>query len=204
MTRTLHFSPRIAIEKTFYDPSSETSSSRLLDLYQSQALLNFWRSLIPPEEHIYISHDSLGSVYGLKIEPKASPEGNWHVDEHRYSCVFMLQKPTGGGYFQHSKFSNAWLHKTDQNWDRWNDIDLLISGKSDLATFPVHEVRANDGDVYCFFGNEEIHNIVDVEGEIDRIVTVFTYSNVEGFSHSGHVHDKNEWERRDEKEPDCV
>jgi len=98
-------------------PPDPLECSRILSLYQSPSLLEFWRSILKDlNQEIFLSNDPLGSVYGLIIPPGGSPgsvvsfflclslshlfvwalEGNWHVDEHSFSCVFMLQKPTEG------------------------------------------------------------------------------------------------------------
>jgi len=81
-------------------------------------------------------------------------------------------------------------------------MELLLSGKAipgdPSSPFPIYEIFPNDGDVYCFFGNEEMHNIVDVGGARDRRVVVFAYSSGPVFTHSGRV--KRTWIQPEEEE----
>ncbi len=64
---------------------------------------------------------------------------------------------------------------------------------ADPSPFPVYSIAASAGDAYCFYGDEEIHNIGNVEGDVDRIVVVFAYSDREDFQHNEEINSKNDW-----------
>uniref|UniRef100_A0A7S4KSA9 Fe2OG dioxygenase domain-containing protein n=1 Tax=Paramoeba aestuarina TaxID=180227 RepID=A0A7S4KSA9_9EUKA len=224
MQRSLFFASRSRFEKTLCnnDLSDEhlKSCSTVLSLYSSPVVFNFFSKIVEKSRisrDIYVSNDHLGSVYALKIPPGGVPEKTWHFDEHSFSCVLMLQKPATGGDFRHARFPTAWNHFTDPSWSAWDSINDLLQKTNEEVILegedqqeerglqpPVYEVNAQEGDAYCFFGDEELHDITQVGGERDRIVVVFAYTGNKHFVHSGNVHENNDWDNNKKASPsDC-
>jgi len=179
--------------------------SEILGLYYSLPLLSFWRLIINElhgsssnlkhtlRRQIYLSHDEFDSVYGLRI---SRGERSWHFNEHAFTCVLMLQRSQGES-LQRAKFRKAWDHKSDPSWDQWPIINafLNLNLENNPSSFPSFSVEANEGDVYCFYSDEELFTFGSVAGDAHRLAVVFSYADREGFQLSHKVNEKKQLER---------
>ena len=67
-----------------------------------------------------------------------------------------------------------------------NDIESLI-----------HTLDAPENSMYCFFGNQTLHDITKVHSNDLRAALVMTYANDPNFQHSGSVRSLNDWSKKD-------
>lgn len=115
---------------------------------------------------------------------------------HRFSCVWMLQKALhNSGEFQYVRYSPIKHESENGTHFEW-DFDLMhgINMKNEeLLRIHKKSISVNNGDVYCFEGNVTMHETTRIIGEVDRIVFVTAYHELENFSHDGIVNDNNKW-----------
>jgi len=171
-------------------------SQVFIDLYNYKPVLELFRKILLKHTYqsLYLSADFEGSIYGLVgIEGDI---GGQHLDQHPFSCVWMLQKPLhNSGEFQYVRYSPVKYESKNGTSFEW-DFDLMhqINIKNEDAIRNHRKaISVQNGDVYCFEGNVTMHETTQIKGEIDRILFVTAYHELEGFQHTGAVNDNNKW-----------
>ena len=177
-----------------YDKLSKTGP--LLKLYHSECFKNFLQQVLNLDS-LYHLEDPVGSAY-INICPNGSII-NWHFDEVRiirkaighiifvlYQAVFtvtmMLQKPDAGGVFRKTK--DKIRKKGAEDDDLYKKIEEIVTG-ADVKCLETQIFEP--GTLRIFNGSQCLHQVSKVEGEKDRLVVVFCYSNVPGVRNSPQV-----------------
>ena len=160
-------------------------TSHMLSLYTYAPLVSFWRRIANDSE-LYPSSDEAGSFYGFYGQPQ--DWFSWHFDESPFSCIYMIDKPQRGGSMRYIVMDNP-LKTPGAGWD---ELGTVLTDEAQVAD-RVRSMDVEEGDVYCIFGNQTLHEITKIEGDKDRSVFVMTYGNTPDFEHTDNVHNLNQW-----------
>lgn len=182
LENSMEFVSRLDIEKFI---SNNDDESHMISLYNYPPLLQFWRAVMNTTE-LYMSKDEAGSVYGFYGKP--NDWFSWHFDESPFSCIYMIAKPEQGGFMRYIVMDNPLKQKGVE----WDELGIVLT-KEDEVKERIITVNVNEGDVYCIFGNQTLHEITKVGGNKDRSVFVMTYGNSPNFQHTDNVHNLNQW-----------
>ncbi|MBW4710698.1 2OG-Fe(II) oxygenase [Roseobacter sp. YSTF-M11] len=96
------------------------------------------------------------------------PDGwglNWHFDRSQFTTTLLLQAPLAGGDFVYRSDLRT---QDDPNYD---GVAALLRGKDEK----VRSFKAEAGTLNVFKGRNTAHRVTPVEGEVPRIIAVFTY-----------------------------
>eukprot|EP01084_Bolivina_argentea_P138684 244104_1 len=127
---------------------------------------------------LYLSQDKYGSMYSVIAQP--SQHGNWHYDQHPFSCVYMINKPTNGGIFKYLSLTQPASNNDTKYWH----LLKLILNKSKSVEHLMSTIEVDEGGLYCFTGNSILHHATKVEGSTSRAVLVMTYATQHHFNHN--------------------
>ena len=115
----------------------------------------------------------------------------------RFSCVWMLQKALyNSGEFQYVRYSPIKHESQNGTYFEW-DFDLMhqinVGNEEMIRNHRKAVINVNNGDVYCFEGNVTMHENTPIIGEVDRVVLVTAYHELENFKHTGNLNDIGYW-----------
>lgn len=160
-------------------------------LYAYPPLLTFIQAIVlksgffnTTNGNLYLSTDREGAIYSLIADP--NDKGSWHYDQHPFSCVWMIHKPSKGGVFEMIQLEPTPEIMSDPNDEYWNILqsvwDENESIKANISTIEVRE-----GGLYCFQGNISLHQVTKVDGNKRRGVVVTAYATEKEFQHSDDI-----------------
>ena len=90
---------------------------------------------------------------------------NWHFDRSEFTTTLLLQAPEQGGDFQYRQDLRS---DNDPNYE---GVARLLRGEdSEVSTLTL-----GAGDLNVFKGKNTAHRVTPPQGELDRMVAVFTY-----------------------------
>lgn len=142
----------------------------LLSLYTSDSFREFLRGVLD-QPSLHRLADPLGACSINIFQP--GDKHSWHFDESSHSVTIMLQKPTRGGLFRHTKpirkvgsEDDALFSKISEHVDRTQDTAATLEFEA--------------GTLSIFAGSRSLHEVTEVEGEMTRLVAVLCYSTKEG------------------------
>jgi len=95
---------------------------------------------------------------------------NWHFDRCEFTTTLLLQAPTSGGEFQYRSDLRS---ETDPNYA--SVARLLTDRDPEVKTLPLAP-----GTLNMFKGRYTAHRVTPVEGELERIIAVFSYYETPG------------------------
>lgn len=90
---------------------------------------------------------------------------NWHFDRSEFTTTLLLQAADGGGHFE---------YRTDlrtENDPNYEGVVRLFNGEDDQ----VRHIKLDAGTLNVFRGKNTLHRVTPVEGNRERIITVFSY-----------------------------
>ncbi|AXI48750.1 2OG-Fe(II) oxygenase [Sulfitobacter sp. SK012] len=89
---------------------------------------------------------------------------NWHFDRSEFTTTLLLQAPQEGGGFEYAR-----------NLRR--DDDPNYAGVTDLLTGKLTptQMHVTPGTLNVFRGKNTAHRVTPVAGDIERVITVFTF-----------------------------
>lgn len=90
---------------------------------------------------------------------------NWHFDRAEFTTTLLLQAPRGGGEFE---YRSQLRSDTDPNYA---GVAALLEGR-DAA---VQRMRLKAGTLNVFRGKNTAHRVTPVQGEVDRMIAVYSY-----------------------------
>ena len=122
---------------------------------------------------------------------------------YRFSCVWLLQKPLyNSGEFRYTRYSPI-KHESENGTNYEWDFDLMHAVNIKDETVLTKHLKAitpvNNGDVYCFEGNITMHETTQIVGDVDRVIFVTAYSEINNFQHTGNVNENNKWGKHNNK-----
>mmetsp|Transcript_84334 Transcript_84334/g.103339 ORF Transcript_84334/g.103339 Transcript_84334/m.103339 type:complete len:307 (-) Transcript_84334:6-926(-) len=159
------------------------------NIYQSKYLLEFIEQVLIESKRfhddfkLYHSNDREGAIYSLIEE--INDYGSWHYDEHPISCVYMIHKTNKGGNFEY-----VYKDILSRNNMDWNIVGN-IQNRSPYTEHYINELNVNEGDMYCFLGNETLHQVSKNSGNHIRTVIVMAYATSANFIHTENILDIN-------------
>ena len=102
-----------------------------------------------------------------RVNVMAYAEGqtlNWHFDRSEFTTTLLLQAPRDGGAFEYDQDLRS---ETDPNYD--GVADLLEGRRCPVS------MLLEPGTLNIFKGKNTAHRVTTVEGDVDRIIAVFSY-----------------------------
>ena len=188
---------------------TDSNSNLFLDLYNSTSLYQFLSDITTVD--IYPSTDNHGSIYGLI--GFNDDVGNWHFDEHPFSCVWMIRQAQKGGDLRYVNFNPEKIENENENengdkhswsWD-YELLSKILNNDAQAVSENVNTIYAQSGDVYCFWGNVSLHGFEKIEDDsghpMPRQVFVTAFSTEAQFKHSSNVHECNDWKGSGDSNP---
>ena len=140
-------------------------------VYEWQPLLEFLAATMDKSQ-LYPMADPLA-----RINVMAYYEGemlNWHFDRSEFTTTLLLQAPHAGGAFQYRSDLRSDL---DPNYE---GVGRLLAGDDP----DVVSLALAPGTLNVFRGRNTAHRVSAVEGDLPRIVAVFSYYETPGVSFS--------------------
>lgn len=134
----------------------------LIDLYEWEPFRDFLANVMDKTK-LYVMPDQLACVNVMAY--RNGEALNWHFDRSEFTTTLLLQEPTNGGHFE---------YRTDLRRDddpNHNGIVRLLDGQDD----EIRQLRLSAGTLNVFRGKNTLHRVTPVEGNEERIVTVFSY-----------------------------
>lgn len=119
--------------------------------------------------------DPLAAVNVLVYPPGA--QTGWHFDNAHFVVTLMLQPAQSGGRYEYAPFIRA---PGDENYPA---IEAVLDG--DARTVRALEQRV--GDLVVFQGRYTLHRVTAVEGDVARLVAVFSYDVEPGTTLTAHT-----------------
>eukprot|EP01084_Bolivina_argentea_P182247 314664_1 len=163
-------------------------SQIIIDMFEYEPLLNFLKEIMVQSgkfNDLYLSNDTDGSVYVYLYNN--GNFGEWHFDEHPFTCVYMIIKPDIGGRYRYYYDDTMNKHKHNASWDV---IGQILNNETYAMQQYVNAVDRNEGDMICHMGNITFHqteqsfnNVVNNQYDIVRAIMVFSYADYDGFVH---------------------
>jgi hypothetical protein len=112
---------------------------------------------------LYTMDDPLARVNAMNY---AEGQGlNWHFDRSEFTTTLLLQAPRAGGLFEYrSDLRTA----EDPNYD---GVARLLRGQDP----ELKAITLAPGTLNVFRGKNTAHRVTPVEGDVDRIIAVFSF-----------------------------
>ena len=147
-------------------------NSSLRSLYSAPLFQDFLCAVLG-ETKIYPYADTLSSI-NVHYASEGQELG-WHFDNSTFATTLLLQKPEGGGEFQ---YIGAMQFKENGERD-YDSVGALLRGnpKEDPIT-----VAIEPGSLVLFRGQNAIHRVTPVAGDITRVLVVFAYNTEPGIA----------------------
>ncbi|MGU7781993.1 HalD/BesD family halogenase [Burkholderia sp. PU8-34] len=152
--------------------ADQIPNSVIASIYAYEPLVRFLAATMR-KENLYLMDDPLA-----KINVMSYREGealNWHFDRSEFTTTLLLQEPMQGGEFEYRTDLRS---DSDPNYD---GVAALLEGRDPR----VQSIRLKAGTLNVFRGKNTAHRVTPVEGERDRMVTVFSYYEKPGVTFHG-------------------
>eukprot|EP01084_Bolivina_argentea_P168161 291691_1 len=214
--------PRNVLGNLKVSSVAHSDLSQIFDaIYRNDRFLEFIKTIVTKTnlysdnwsvyQNLYRSNDPDGANYVFLY--RNNEGGEWHVDHAPFSCVLMIFKPEFGGKLYHFPTRPKKIIEENRIWHEWNwdVIKRVFQNDTDTIKEYAVEIDINEGDLYCFKGNETIHatqysygrNIHFEEEDVIRAIYVMTYADYDGFVHYAHVSELNAWNKHKTNEKHC-
>lgn len=95
---------------------------------------------------------------------------NWHFDRAQFTNTLLLQRPDAGGSFELRHGLRSADHVD-------HDGIAAVAAGTDTA---VQRRDVEPGTLNVFAGHDIVHRVEPVQGAVDRLIAVFSYSETEG------------------------
>jgi hypothetical protein len=112
---------------------------------------------------LYTMDDPLGRV---NIQASRAGEAlNWHFDRSEFTTTILLQSPEIGGELEYRRDLRT---ADDPNHD---GVAAALRGEDPL----LRKVKLKEGALNVFRGVHTLHRVVQVQGPVERIVSIFSF-----------------------------
>ena len=136
--------------------------SSVARIYEWRPLIDFLAAAME-KPRLYPMADPLGRVNVMAYRP--GERLNWHFDRAEFTVTLLLQAPDAGGVFQ---YRSGLRSEADPNYE---GVARLLAGRDgQVQTLPLAP-----GTLNVFKGKNTAHRVTPVEGEVPRIIAVFSY-----------------------------
>lgn len=141
--------------------ADQIEGSAVLAVYEYPGLADFLARVMDKPK-LFPMDDPLARVNVMRYGPGEAL--NWHFDRSEFTTTLLLQAPSKGGLFEYAQDL-----RTDDD-PRYDDVARLIAGD-----WPVHHVTLSPGTLNVFKGKNTAHRVTPVEGDLHRMIAVFSY-----------------------------
>ena len=145
-------------------------NSVLRYLYNSNKFKSFV-SQITNSRALYEYSDRLSSInihYANEDQ-----ELGWHFDNSSFAITLLIQSPTKGGVFEYVPN----LRNKQKKIENYTRVKKILEGLEKPKT-----LEFNPGTLVLFKGENSIHRVTPVIGEVSRILVVLAYNSEPGIS----------------------
>ena len=132
-------------------------------IYQWPSLVKFLSTILK-KKALYIMSDPIAALNVLEYRP-GEPALNWHFDRSEFTITILLSSATFGGKFE---YRSSLRTKRNPNYD---GIAALLTNRDSQ----VQTLSLEPGTLCVFRGVETAHRVTPVNGQVSRIVAVFSY-----------------------------
>ena len=137
--------------------------SALRNLYEWDPLVTFMGAVLGNRQ-LYRFADPLGAL-SINVFREGDRHA-WHFDESEFSTTLMLQASEAGGEYEYVPNTRR------AGSEDYGLIRRIIDDEhNDIRTLPY-----SPGDLLIFSGQEAIHRITEVGGDISRLVAILCFS----------------------------
>ena len=134
----------------------------VIALYEWQPFADFLAATMG-KPALYTMDDPLGRV---NIQASRAGEAlNWHFDRSEFTTTILLQAPEQGGELEYRKDLRT---AEDPNYA---GVAAALRGEDPL----LRKVALKEGALIVFRGVHTLHRVVQVQGKVERLVTIFSY-----------------------------
>jgi fatty acid desaturase len=134
----------------------------LIDVYEWEPFRKFLTTVME-KPVLYTTPDPLARVNVMAYRDGEAL--NWHFDRSEFTTTLLLQASNGGGNFEYRTDLRS---NDDPNYD---GVVRLFEGKDDQ----IRQIKLDAGTLNVFRGKNTLHRVTPVEGDHERIITVFSY-----------------------------
>ena len=164
----------------------------LLSLYENPLFLTLISNIVlgnsANKKLLYTSMDPIGAC-SVNVF-KADWRHGYHFDESEFSVTLMLQRPAKGGIFEMSS-----RLRSSGNEMVYEKVEAIVNDDGEVDSHGIERSTNDDvtpllfepGTLSVFAGNSSLHRVTSCKGAVDRLVAVFTFSSVPGFTNSKKV-----------------
>lgn len=142
--------------------ADQLAGSVLLRLYEWLPFAQFLAATMDMTE-LHVMQDPLARVNVMSYGQGQTL--NWHFDRSEFTTTLLLQAPSAGGIFEYRSDLRT---DGDPNYDGVAD---LLQGKDPT----VKQMTVSPGTLNVFRGKNTAHRVTPIEGDIDRVIAVFSY-----------------------------
>ncbi len=142
--------------------ADQITDNVLIDVYEWEPFRTFLAAVME-KQTLHIMPDRLACLNVMAYRDGEAL--NWHFDRSEFTTTLLLQAPEQGGHFE---YRNDLRTDDDPNYD---GVVRLFDGKDDQ----VRQLRLSAGTLNVFRGKNTLQLVTPVEGDRERIITVFSY-----------------------------
>jgi len=159
----------------------------LMDLYNDDRLRELIRRVVYGEDGEKEIHKSADPIGCCSVNVfKSGWLHSHHFDESEFSTTLMLQRPESGGMFEFTE-----RIRSSQDEFQFSTVEDVIAHQDDQKNMKtstkVSTLAFEPGTLSIFAGRYSLHRVTPCEGEVDRLVSVLTFANTEGYKNSPQV-----------------
>ena len=134
----------------------------VIALYEWQPFADFLAATMG-KPALYRMDDPMARV---NIQASRAGEAlNWHFDRSEFTTTILLQAPEAGGELEYRKDLRT---PEDPNYD---GVAAALRGEDPM----LRKVTLKEGALNVFRGVNTLHRVVQVRGEVERLVTIFSF-----------------------------
>lgn len=142
--------------------ADQIPGSTVLAIYEYEPLLRFLAAAMG-KSRLHVMQDPLARTNVMAY--RAGEALNWHFDRSEFTTTLLLQAPERGGDFEYR--TNL---RSDDN-PNYDGVAKLLEGGDPEAKI----LRLKPGTLNVFRGKNTAHRVTTVQGERERMITVFSY-----------------------------
>jgi hypothetical protein len=142
--------------------ADQMANSLVLSIYEYAPFARFLAATMG-KKSLHMMQDPLARANVMSY--RQGEALNWHFDRAEFTTTLLLQEPEFGGEFE---------YRTDlrsANDPNYAGVASLLEGRDP----DVKRMRLKAGTLNVFRGKNTAHRVTTVQGEVDRMIAVFSY-----------------------------
>lgn len=149
--------------------ADQLAGNPVIALYEWQPFADFLAATMG-KPALYTMDDPMARV---NVQASRAGEAlNWHFDRSEFTTTILLQAPEAGGELEYRKD----LRTADD--PNYAGVAAALRGQDPL----LRKVRLKEGALNVFRGVNTLHRVVQVQGKVERLVTIFSFYDRPGVS----------------------